>query len=74
MILLWKERLKIKLNVRSKIVITIKTACARPKVLNDKSQLWLLNFVFNGALFGNDQLGLGNKNPLVYPEFKLAEK
>ncbi|MBP6755121.1 MAG: hypothetical protein KA210_03155 [Bacteroidia bacterium] len=46
----------------------------KPKILNAKSPLWILNFVYNGGVLGNDNSGLGNKNPLVYPEFKASKK
>lgn len=46
----------------------------KPKALNSKSPLWILNFVYNGGILGNDISGLGNKNPLVYPEFKVSPK
>jgi len=46
----------------------------KPKILNAKSPLWILNFVYNGGVLGNDNSGVGNKNPLVYPEFKASKK
>ncbi|GEC72759.1 hypothetical protein SAMN05443543_11511 [Flavobacterium flevense] len=46
----------------------------KPKILNAKSPLWILNFVYNGGVLGNDNSGLGNKNPLVYPEFEASKK
>lgn len=46
----------------------------KPKILNAKSPLWILNFVYNGGVLGNDNSGVGNKNPLVYPEFEASKK
>lgn len=46
----------------------------KPKILNAKSPLWILNFVYNGGVLGNDNSGYGNKNPLVYPEFRGSKK
>jgi hypothetical protein len=46
----------------------------KAKVLNAKSPLWILNFVYNGGVLGNDNSGFGNKNPLVYPEFRASKK
>lgn len=46
----------------------------KPKKLNAKSPLWILNFVYNGGILGNDDAGLGLQNPLVYPEFMESKK
>ena len=41
-----------------------------PVYLNENSAMWVLNFVYNGALFGLGEGGLWKTNPLVYPQFK----
>jgi hypothetical protein len=41
-----------------------------PQLLTESSTLWILNFVYNAALFGIDTNGIFNTNPLVYPDFR----
>lgn len=42
-----------------------------PKMLDEDSNTWLLNMVYNGGLFGiDDETGLYGTNPLIYPDFK----
>jgi hypothetical protein len=41
-----------------------------PVYLSENSAMWVLNFVYNGALFGLGEGGLWKTNPLVYPQFK----
>jgi hypothetical protein len=41
-----------------------------PIYLNENSAMWVLNFVYNGALFGVGEGGLWKTNPLVYPQFR----
>jgi hypothetical protein len=45
-----------------------------PALLNETSAMWVLNFVFNGRLFGLDSNGLDDTNPLVYNEFDVLAK
>ncbi len=46
----------------------------KPKLLKPNSPLWILNFIYNGGLLGNEDSDIGFKNPLVYPEFKNTPK
>lgn len=39
-------------------------------LLTSTSDLWTVNFVYNGTYLGLDTDFLGNTNPLVYPNFK----
>ena len=41
-----------------------------PVLLTESSPMWVLNFVYNAALFNVDENGIFNTNPLVYPQFK----
>lgn len=41
------------------------------KALTTSSDLWTVNFICNGTYLGKDANGLGNKNPLVYPAYKI---
>ncbi|MBI4469733.1 MAG: hypothetical protein HY650_10470 [Acidobacteria bacterium] len=38
-------------------------------LLDEKSTLWVLNFIYNGTLLGTSADGYYNTNPLVFPDF-----